>query len=584
MSIYSVISLLGGLAFFLFGMNVLSGSLERVAGGKLEKMLRKLTSNIGVSLFLGMAITVALQSSSALTVMLVGLVNSGIVGLSQTVFVIMGANVGKTATSWLLSLNSIQTDNFIISFLKPENFSPILALIGVGMFMVCKEQKKKNLGTALIGFALLMHGMEIMSRSMLPLVDMPEFTHVLTAFNNPLIGVLIGTLFTGIIQSSAASVGVLQALSLTGSISYGMAIPIIMGENIGTCVTALLSSIGVKRDAKRVAIIHITFNIIGTAVCLLIYFILRYFLRLVIFNHPITVIAIAVLHTSFNIFTTFIFLPLNKVLLKIAYFVVKDQGADKEAEKSVLFDERLLLSPGLATSQARSKVKEMSRLAREAVIEALENLAEFKNKRSEKIKKIEKKLDYFEDEIGTFLIKLSSKEINTVESNAIFEMLHCINDFERIGDHAININKGAKEILAKNRLSESAIHDIAVIKAALTEVLDLTVECFATDDEIAAAKIEPLEQTIDVISKDMRDRHIKRLQEGVCNAELGVVLTEIIANCERISDHCSNTAVCIIQSKTSSFETHEYLHKLKDSKDTEFDRKFAEYEKKYRLF
>lgn len=584
MSIYSIFSLFGGLAFFLFGMNVLSGSLERVAGGRLEKMLRKLTSNIGVSLFLGLSITIALQSSSALTVMLVGLVNSGIVTLSQTIFVIMGANVGKTATSWLLSLNSIQTDNFIISLLKPENFSPILALVGVVMFMVCKSQKKKNLGTALIGFALLMHGMEIMSSSMMPLVKIPEFTHVLTAFNNPVIGALIGTLFTGIIQSSAASVGVLQALSLTGSISYGMAIPIIMGENIGTCVTALLSSIGVKRDAKRVAVIHITFNIIGTVVCLLIYFVLRYALQLAIFDKPITVIAIAVLHTGFNIFTTFIFLPFNKVLLKIAYFIVKEQDFKKEAEKAVLFDERLLLSPGLATSQARSKVKEMSRLARESVMETLENVREFKNKRSERIRKIEKELDYLEDEIGTFLIRLSSKEINTVESNAIFEMLHCINDFERIGDHAININNIAKEISGKDGLSIDALNDIEVMKNALNEILDLTIDCFAKDDEVKAKDIEPLEQVVDVISKEMRDRHIKRLQEGVCNAELGVDLTEIIANCERISDHCSNTAVCIIQSKTSSFETHEYLHKLKTSKDTHFDDKFKEYEQKYRLY
>ena len=584
MTIYSVFSLLGGLAFFLFGMNVLSGSLEKVAGGKLETMLRKLTSNVFMSLFLGVSITVALQSSSALTVMLVGLVNSGIITLSQTIFVIFGANVGKTATSWLLSLNSIQTENFFISLLKPANFSPIMAIVGAFMMMACKTQKKKNIGTILIGFALLMHGMGMMSDSMSPLAKMPEFTNVLTAFNNPILGVLIGAVFTGIIQSSAASVGVLQALSLTGSITFGMAIPIIMGENIGTCVTSLLSSIGVKRDAKRVAIVHISFNIIGTAVCLIIYFLLRYLFQLVIFDKPISIIAIAVFHTGFNLFTTCILLPFNRILLKIAYAVVKDDGAEKEAEKEVLFDERLLLSPGLAISQARSKVKEMSRLAKENLIRSLENFETFSKKRSDEIKKAETRLDYLEDEIGSFLIKLSSKEVNTVEGNTIFEMLHSINDFERIGDHAINMNKTAREMNGKGlKFSEPALEDFKIMYLALAEILDMTVNCFAKDDEEKAAEIEPLEQVIDGLTKEMKDRHIKRLQMGVCSAELGIMLTDIISNCERVSDHCSNIAVCIIQSKTSSFETHGYLNELKSSNSPEFIAKFERYQEKYRL-
>ena len=516
--------------------------------------------------------------------MLVGLVNSGIITLSQTIFVIFGANVGKTATSWLLSLNSIQTENFFISLLKPANFSPIMAIVGAFMMMACKTQKKKNVGTILIGFALLMHGMGMMSDSMSPLAKMPEFTRVLTAFNNPIIGVLIGAVFTGIIQSSAASVGVLQALSLTGSITFGMAIPIIMGENIGTCVTSLLSSIGVKRDAKRVAIVHISFNIIGTAVCLVIYFLLRYLVKLIIFDQPISIIAIAVFHTGFNLFTTCILLPFNKILLKIAYAVVKDEGAEKEAEKEVLFDERLLLSPGLAISQARSKVKEMSRLASENIMRTMENFQNFSNKKSEEIKKAETKLDYLEDEIGTFLIKLSSKEVNTVEGNTIFEMLHAINDFERIGDHAINMNKIARDMNSKDiKFSESALEDFKVLHLALSEILDMTVECFAKDDAEGAADIEPLEQVIDGLTKEMKDRHIKRLQTGVCSAELGILLTDIISNCERVSDHCSNIAVCIIQSKTSSFETHGYLNDLKSSNSPEFIAKFERYQEKYRL-
>jgi len=452
------------------------------------------------------------------------------------------------------------------------------------MMMACKTQKKKNIGTILIGFALLMHGMGLMSDSMSPLAKMPEFTSVLTAFNNPIIGVLIGAVFTGIIQSSAASVGVLQALSLTGSITFGMAIPIIMGENIGTCVTSLLSSIGVKRDAKRVAIVHISFNIIGTVVCLVIYFLLRYLLQLAIFDKPISIIAIAVFHTSFNLFTTCILLPFNKILLKIAYAIVKDEGAEKEAEKEVLFDERLLLSPGLAISQARSKVKEMSRISRENLIRSMENLENFNKKRGEEIKKAETRLDYLEDEIGSFLIKVSSKEVNTVEGNTIFEMLHAINDFERIGDHAVNMLKTARDMNVKDlKFSESALADFKVMNLALTEILNMTVDCFATDDAEMAAEIEPLEQVIDGLSKEMKDRHIKRLQAGVCNAELGILLTDIISNCERVSDHCSNIAVCIIQSKTSSFETHGYLNELKSSNSPEFKSKFERYQKKYRL-
>ena len=424
----------------------------------------------------------------------------------------------------------------------------------------------------------------MMSDSMSPLAKMPEFTSVLTAFNNPIIGVLIGAVFTGIIQSSAASVGVLQALSLTGSITFGMAIPIIMGENIGTCVTSLLSSIGVKRDAKRVAIVHISFNIIGTVVCLVIYFLLRYLVQLTIFDKPISIIAIAVFHTSFNLFTTFILLPFNKILLKIAYAVVKDEGAEKEAEKEVLFDDRLLLSPGLAISQARSKVKEMSRLANENILRTMENFQNFSKKKSEEIKKAETKLDYLEDEIGTFLIKLSSKEVNTIEGNTIFEMLHSINDFERIGDHAINMNKIARDMDAKGlKFSDSALKDFQVLHQALSEILDMTVECFAKDDEKKAAEIEPLEQVIDGLTKEMKDRHIKRLQMGVCSAELGILLTDIISNCERVSDHCSNIAVCIIQSKTSSFETHGYLNDLKSSNSPVFISRYENYKEKYKL-
>ena len=544
MNIYSILQLCGGLAFFLFGMHVMSGSLEKLAGGNLQKILKEVTSNPIKSLFFGAIVTIAIQSSSALTVMLVGLVNSGIMELAQTVGVIMGSNIGTTLTAWILSLSGIESDNLFISMLKPENFSPVIALIGVIMIMGSKKEKRKDVGIIMAGFAVLMYGMQLMSGAVSPLADMPEFTGLLTTFNNPFLGVLVGAVFTGVIQSSAASVGVLQALAMTGAISYSMAIPIIMGQNIGTCVTALLSSIGVNKNAKRVSIIHISFNLFGTAIGLVVYCIARYAVDLALFNDSISPVMIAVFHSIFNIATTIILLPFSNTLVKIAKKLVTTDNADGQ----VVLDERLLLSPGLAVKECLEKTNEMAELARDSFKNALDLFDNYSDSKFDDIEVMEEQLDYLEDQLDTFLIHLSGKDVSEDGNNEISKMLHAINDFERIGDHAINMAKLAKQI-DDNKLefSKNARKELTVLNNALREILTLTVEAFSKNDLTEAVKVEPLEQVIDDLTKEIRNHHIERLQKGKCDSRLGVFLTDYITNCERASDHCSNIAVCLIQ-------------------------------------
>ena len=552
MNIYSILQLCGGLAFFLFGMHVMSGSLEKLAGGNLQKILKEVTSNPIKSLFFGAIVTIAIQSSSALTVMLVGLVNSGIMELAQTVGVIMGSNIGTTLTAWILSLSGIESDNLFISMLKPENFSPIIALIGVIMIMGSKKEKRKDVGIIMAGFAVLMYGMQLMSGAVSPLADMPEFTGLLTTFNNPFLGVLVGAVFTGVIQSSAASVGVLQALAMTGAISYSMAIPIIMGQNIGTCVTALLSSIGVNKNAKRVSIIHIS----------------------------ITPVMIAVFHSIFNIATTIILLPFSNTLVKIAKKLVTTDNADGQ----VVLDERLLLSPGLAVKECLEKTNEMAELARDSFKNALDLFDNYSDSKFDDIEVMEERLDYLEDQLDTFLIHLSGKDVSEGGNNEISKMLHAINDFERIGDHAINMAKLAKQI-DDNKLefSKNARKELTVLNNALREILTLTVEAFSKNDLTEAVKVEPLEQVIDDLTKEIRNYHIERLQKGKCDSRLGVFLTDYITNCERASDHCSNIAVCLIQTHNSSFETHDYLNELKAGQEPAFVGQFTMYQDNYHL-
>ena len=580
MNIYSILQLCGGLAFFLFGMHVMSGSLEKLAGGNLQKILKEVTSNPIKSLFFGAIVTIAIQSSSALTVMLVGLVNSGIMELAQTVGVIMGSNIGTTLTAWILSLSGIESDNLFISMLKPENFSPVIALIGVIMIMGSKKEKRKDVGIIMAGFAVLMYGMQLMSGAVSPLADMPEFTGLLTTFNNPFLGVLVGTVFTGVIQSSAASVGVLQALAMTGAISYSMAIPIIMGQNIGTCVTALLSSIGVNKNAKRVSIIHISFNLFGTAIGLVVYCIARYAVDLALFNDSITPVMIAVFHSIFNVATTIILLPFSNTLVKIAKKLVTTDNADGQ----VVLDERLLLSPGLAVKECLEKTNEMAELARDSFKNALDLFDNYSDSKFDDIEVMEERLDYLEDQLDTFLIHLSGKDVSEDANNEISKMLHAINDFERIGDHAINMAKLAKQI-DDNKLefSKNARKELTVLNNALREILTLTVEAFSKNDLTEAVKVEPLEQVIDDLTKEIRNHHIERLQKGKCDSRLGVFLTDYITNCERASDHCSNIAVCLIQTHNSSFETHDYLNELKAGQEPAFVGQFTMYQDKYHL-
>lgn len=581
MNIYSIITLCGGLAFFLFGMHVMSGSLEKVAGGKLEDILKTLTSNPGKSLMLGAVITIAIQSSSALTVMLVGLVNSGIMSLSQTVGVIMGSNVGTTLTAWILGLNGLKTDNVFLSMLKPENFSPIIALIGVIMIMGAKSAKKRDVGTIMVGFAILMFGMELMSDSVAPLADMPEFTNILTAFKNPLLGVLIGTVFTGIIQSSAASVGVLQALSLTGSITYGMAIPIIMGQNIGTCVTALLSSIGVNKNAKKVSVIHISFNLIGTIIGLIVYFIAKDLIRFDGFDNAISSFAVAGFHSVFNIATTIILIPFSKKLVDLANLVIKETGSE---EKTVLLDERLLVSPSIALGQCKIKTVYMAEQASKAFIDSISDFDKYDDDKKDKIKTVENELDDLEDELNAYLVRISGIDVSDVDGKKINGMLHSIVDIERISDYAMNMI-----ILAENmhkmkiNFSDAAKKEIEVINRAVSEILVNTLDCYTEENTGLAATVEPLKSIIDKLILKMRDRHVARLRTGECSGELGVVLTDYINYCDRVAGHCSNIAINVIQSGNIIFSEHDYFKELSEKEKDEYEKNRNIYKERFAL-
>ena len=582
MDIYSVFSLIGGLAFFLFGMHIMSGGLEKVAGGKMESILRKMTSNPAKSLALGAIITIAIQSSSALTVMLIGLVNSGIMKIGQTVGVIMGSDIGTTLTAWILSLSGIESDNIFISMLKPKNFAPIVALIGVILLMAAKSRKKKDVGTILCGFAVLMYGMTLMSSSVAPLAESPEFRNLLVAFDNPLLGLLIGTAFTGIIQASAASIGVLQALAMTGAINFGMAVPLVIGANIGTCVTAILGSIGVSRNAKRVPAIHIGIKIIGAVLWMVLYFILRYPVGLSLFERATRPVEIAVFHTIFNIGTVLILLPFSKAIVRAAERLIPVK--EEVEQKKVLLDERLLLSPGLAVGKCMEKTREMAFLAQQSFMESIDVLHSYSEEQVARVVEMENRLDYMEDELDTFLIRLSQVELTDADSNAVSEMMHCINDFERIGDHAINMTDVATEMRRLGvDFSENAWRELDVLTDALREILDLAVGGFAQDDPAISAQVEPLEQVIDELTDEIKSRHISRLREGRCVAELGIPLSNLLINCERVSDHCSNVAISVIQTKNSSFETHGYLNELKNGQQPEFIRQFDNFREQYRL-
>lgn len=581
MNIYSVCTLCGGLAFFLFGMHIMSQYLEKIAGGKLESTLKKMTSNPFKSLALGAGITIAVQSSSAMTVMLVGLVNSGIMQLEQTVGVIMGSNIGTTLTAWLLSTAGIKSDNILISMLKPEHFAPLVALAGIIMLMISKNKKRQDIGTILVGFAVLMYGMELMKNAVSPLAERPGFTDLLTAFKNPVVSVAIGALFTGVIQSSAASVGILQALALTGTISYRMAIPIIMGQNIGTCVTALLSSIGVNKNAKRVTVVHMSFNIIGTVVCLTGFYTLDALIHFSFVDKPIGVVEIAAVHSIFNIVTTLILLPFSNQLVKLAKKLIPDKGAVQE---NVLLDKRLISTPPLAVSQCRERTIEMAECAKTALQESLGAVFSFSDEHVSSVEEKEQKLDDMEDKLSAFLLELSAVSLTDSDSRIVTELLHSISDFERIGDHAINIVEIAGEMARSGQsFSDNARTDFATLFAALTEITDLTVSAFTDNNTDTAQNVEPLEEVIDGLTAAIRDKHIARLRRGECSPELGVYLSDLLINCERISDHCSNIAVSVIQISRTDLGSHTYLSDLRSQRTEQFVKAFRTFDKKYHL-
>ena len=562
MDIFSVFTLCGGLAFFLYGMTTMSKSLEKMAGGKLERVLKRMTSNPFKSLLLGAGITIAIQSSSAMTVMLVGLVNSGVMELGQTIGVIMGSNIGTTLTAWILSLTGIESESVFVNLLKPENFSPVIALVGIILIMASKKQRRRDIGRILVGFAILMYGMELMKDAVSPLADMPEFSSLLTAFNNPLLGVLVGAVFTGVIQSSAASVGILQALALTGSITYGMAIPIIMGQNIGTCVTALLSSIGVNRNAKRVSVIHISFNIIGTVVGLILFYGGNALFHFAFMNTAVGAVGIAFCHTVFNVFTTLLLLPFSRQLEKLARKLV--QNEDK-AEQFAFLDPRLLRTPGVAISECVSMTNAMGALAHQNLLYAIEQFSGYSEDREAEIIANEDKLDIYEDRLGSYLVQISQHGVSMDDIRTVSRLLHAIGDFERIGDHALNLQESAQELHEKDlHFSESARGELRVLLAALEDIMDRTFSCFDAASVEQAREVEPLEETIDRLIEEIRMRHIRRLQSGDCTMQLGFVLNDLLTNFERVSDHCSNIALSVIEEKDSSVDRHAYLNVLKD--------------------
>lgn len=579
--VLSFVALFGGLAFFLYGMNVMSHGLETMAKGKLERSLKKAASNKFLALFVGAGITIAIQSSSALTVMLVGLVNSGLLEFGQTVGVLMGSNIGTTLTAWILSLAGVDGDTLWLQLLKPTNFSLIFALIGVLLTMSSKKQSHKNVGNILLGFAILMFGMNLMSDSMKPLTQLEGFTSLLTAFKNPLLAVAFGAIFTGVIQSSAASVGILQSLAINGGVTYGMAIPIIMGQNIGTCVTALISSIGVSRNAKKVAVIHLSFNLIGTAVCLILYYGANAIFSFAFNNQEITPFMIAIVHSIFNVVTTLMLLPFTKMLEKIANFVIRDKEDDK---KQAFLDERIITVPAFAVSECYSRTLEMSEYAENAITKAIHLVGNYNQADIDEILACEDKLDYYEDKIGTYLVKISSHGLSESDSKKRFRMLHTIGDLERLGDHAVNLIKVAKEIKDKEIVfSESARKELAVLISAIEEILKTTFQAYANNDALLATKVEPLEQVIDGLIATVKARHIDRLQAGKCTIELGFVLSDILNNLERISDHCSNIAVAIIEVEQGEMDTHKYLNRIKYGGNASFSEHFDEYELKYSL-
>ena len=586
MDIFGILTMIGGLALFLYGMNAMGDGLARLSGGKMEQVLEKLTSRRIMAVLLGAGVTAVIQSSSATTVMVVGFVNSGIMKLNQAVGIIMGANIGTTVTSWLLSLTGIEGNNIWIQLLKPSSFSPVLAAVGIILTMTAKDTKKKDIGNILVGFAILMFGMETMSGAVEPLASNEQFTHLLLMFQNPVLGMIAGTILTAVIQSSSASVGILQALCATGAVSFGTAIPIIMGQNIGTCVTAIMSSVGASKNAKRASMIHLFFNMIGTVLFMIVFYTLNAFLHFTFLGHAANAAGIAVIHSLFNIGAVVVLFPFGDWLVKLATLVIPEHAGheEKKPDEFAILDERFLEQPAFAMELCRNAAVRMAEEARDSLYLAIGLLTDYHKSTAERVSEMENNVDRYEDALGTYLVKLSGKELSTGDSRSMSVLLHCIGDFERISDHAVNIMNSANEIhREKLEFSPKAVEEIEVFASAVRDIVGEAVDAFMKNDLEKARDIEPLEQVIDGLNMEVKQRHIKRLRKGKCTMELGFVLQDICTNFERISDHCSNIGVCLIQINEDGFETHEYLDIIKDESNEWFRNEYIALQDKYRL-
>ncbi len=562
MDIFSVLTMVGGLALFLYGMDVLGDGLKKVSGGKLEIILEKLTSNKLMAILLGAGVTAVIQSSSATTVMVIGFVNSGIMKLSQAVGVILGANVGTTVTAWLLSLTGLEGSSLVLQLLKPSSFSPILAIVAVIILSMSKKGKHKDVATIMIGFAVLMIGMDTMSNAVKPLAEIPEFTNILLMFSNPVLGMLIGLVLTAIMQSSSASIGILQAMCVSGAVSYSTAIPIIMGQNIGDCVAALLSSASAGRMAKRAAFVNLYYKIIKAAVFMAVFYTLNAFLHFAFLGKPASALGVAVIHTAFNVVSVILIYPFTQVLEKLVYLTIPKSDAENQAQEAVgreiqILDSRFLSRPGLALEHCKNAAIDMANLARESLFLSIQLLEAFDKKAADKVIELEELVDNYEDELGSYLVKLSSKHLTEKDSQEISVLLHSIGDFERISDHAINIMESAEEMHEKKLyFSRKAEEELKIFTEAIKDIVNTTVQVFQQEDLKLAAMVEPMEETVDNLNSEIKKRHVKRLRKGKCTIEMGFVLSDITTNYERVSDHCSNIALCLLQLNEENFGTH----------------------------
>ena len=580
MDFFDVLTLLGGLSLFLFGMNLMGNSLEKCAGSSLKVLLSKLTSRKILGFLTGLGVTAVIQSSSATTVMVVGFVNSGLLSLRQAIGVIMGANVGTTVTAWILSLTGLDGESFFIRLLEPTSFSPVLALIGVGLTMMAKSERKKDVGMILLGFAVLMFGMDTMSGAVAGLQDVPEFQSIFLMFTNPVLGVLAGAILTAIIQSSSASVGILQALSATGQVTYGAAIPIIMGPNIGTCVTAMISSVGANKNAKRAAVVHLLFNIIGTCVWLSVFYLINAVVHFDFVGNSIDQLGIAVVHTTFNVLCTALLFPFSGLLEKLACRLVRD---DKVPEQIQILDERLLSTPPVAIGRCQEVAETMARISMDALRTGCRLIEHYDAKEAQAVRETEKEADQYEDMLGTYLVKLGRENLSERDNRQVSKLLHIIGDFERISDHAVNVVESAEEMRSKGlHFSPQAKQELNVLTSAVGEIMDLSLDAFLKDDPDLAVKVEPLEQVVDTLKEQLRNRHILRLQRGECTIELGFVWSDLLTDLERVADHCSNIAGCVIEMSHGSLDVHEYLDYIKGG-SIAFQRAYNAYARKYAL-